>query len=135
MTLMLLIAIALLGLSGIGAVAVRQAATVRANREGLTWDLNDVCDYLHNRGVVFDSGGDRFATMPTVTISGYGSGHLYVTIEHCSNANEASREASRPPSSRASGRWGTPEIVKAWGRFVIRGNDSAFYRQVAAQFR
>jgi hypothetical protein len=112
---------------GVPSGAASKPLTARADHEGLKWNLEDVCDHLHNRGIRFTSRLGSETGPPTVMVFNR-DGDGIVHIRHCANANEAAQAAERLEKGFHN------YATKAWGRFVIHGNASPFYRQVAAQF-
>lgn len=105
---------------------------VSAEREGRTWRLDDLCDYLERKKLSFTV-ADRIANanrpgvwLITPAIGRKPMQSVLVT-QFADESAAAESHRIDPPKA--------PAKEKVWGRFVISGQDSEFFRRIVDLMR
>jgi hypothetical protein len=96
-----------------------------ADREEVTWSLDNLCDYLTRRGLEFTVAHRGTATTPGVWLVARSAGNPKTVLVTQFPAAAVAQESLRANPPQKGGMTGF-----TWGRFLIQGADTAFYEIV-----
>jgi hypothetical protein len=93
-----------------------------ARREGLSWSLEQVQDYLSAKGVTFNTATRMQAAVPGVWMTSPGSPGDALMLEQFPDASAA--------AAAGVARRKEKQFVYQWGRFVFSGKDGRLLRSI-----